>query len=135
NFSAAEAFEGFRFYTDSPLGLSQLGISLKLGLNGISMPLFVMTALVGLAAGLYAIFGDYERKNIYLFLLMLMFAGLLGFFASIDLFFFYFFHEVSLIPTFIMIGLWGGRSRRIAAMEMTIYLMLGSMIVLAGLIA
>jgi NADH-quinone oxidoreductase subunit M len=64
-----------------------------------------------------------------------MHGGLLGIFASVDVFFFYFFHELALIPTFIMIGIWGGIARRIAAMEMTIYLTLGALLSLLGLIA
>ena len=62
-------------------------------------------------------------------------SGLLGLFASIDIFFFYFFHELALIPTFVMIGVWGGRDRNYAAMKTTIYLTLGAMLSLVGLIA
>ena len=58
----------------------------------------------------------------------------MGTFASMDIFFFYFFHELALIPTFIMIGVWGGAGRRSAAMEMTIYLTLGAMLSLIGII-
>ena len=59
----------------------------------------------------------------------------MGLFASIDLFFYYLFHEFALIPTFIMIGLWGGRDRRSVALEITIYLTLGALISLGGLVA
>jgi NADH-quinone oxidoreductase subunit M len=52
----------------------------------------------------------------------------------VDIFFFYFFHELALIPTFIMVGIWGGRDRSYAAMKMTIYLTLGAMLSLVGLI-
>ncbi|HQL22298.1 MAG TPA: NADH-quinone oxidoreductase subunit M, partial [Opitutaceae bacterium] len=90
-------------------GLDGIGISLKLGLNGISLPLFVLAGLVGLAAGLYAIQSQAERLKIYLMLLLVMQGGLMGVFASIDIFYFYFFHELALIPTFIMVGIWGGR--------------------------
>ena len=76
-----------------------------------------------------------ERPHLYLALLMFMQGGLMGTFASIDIFFFYFFHEFALIPTFIMIGIWGGAGRRSAAIEMTIYLTLGAMLSLLGLIA
>ena len=55
-------------------------------------------------------------------LLLIMQGGLMGVFASVDVFFFYFFHELALIPTFIMVGVWGGRDRSYAAMKMTIYL-------------
>jgi NADH-quinone oxidoreductase subunit M len=125
----------YAFYNVYDTGLSRLGIRLALGLNGISLPLFVLAGLVGLAAGLYAIQSGAERLNLYLTLLLVMQGGLMGVFASVDVFFFYFFHELALIPTFIMVGIWGGRDRSYAAMKMTIYLTLGAMLSLIGLIA
>ncbi len=125
---------GYAFLTRYSTGLDGLGIGLKLGLNGISLPLFVLAALVGLAAGLYAIQSGAERLKIYLMLLLIMQGGLMGVFASVDVFFFYFFHELALIPTFIMVGVWGGRDRSYAAMKLTIYLTLGAMVSLLGLI-
>jgi len=126
---------GYAFLTSYDTGLSGLGISLKLGLNGIAMPLFVMAGIVGFAAGLYAIQSQAERLKLYLMLLLIMQGGLMGVFASVDVFFFYFFHELALIPTFIMVGVWGGRDRGYAAMKMTIYLTAGAMLSLLGLIA
>jgi NADH-quinone oxidoreductase subunit M len=126
---------GYAFRSDTPTGLQAMGISLKLGLNGISLPLFVLAGVVGFAAGLYALRSGAERLKIYLMLLLVMLGGLMGTFASVDVFFFYFFHELALIPTFIMVGIWGGRDRNYAAMNMTIYLTLGAMLSLAGLIA
>ncbi|HEY4299715.1 MAG TPA: NADH-quinone oxidoreductase subunit M [Candidatus Didemnitutus sp.] len=125
----------YAFTSDTPTGLQAMGISLKLGLNGISLPMFVLAGIVGLAAGLYALRSGAERLKIYLMLLLVMQGGLMGTFASVDVFFFYFFHELALIPTFIMVGIWGGRDRNYAAMNMTIYLTLGAMLSLAGLIA
>lgn len=129
---------GFAFYSLHALGLEKMGIHLTLGLNGISLPLFVLAGIVGLAAGLYALQSGAERLRIYLMLLLVMLGGLLGAFASIDIFFFYFFHELALIPTFIMIGVWGTRSEsenRYAAMKMAVYLTVGAMLSLIGLIA
>ncbi len=125
----------YQFTSDVETGLTGFGISLKLGLNGISLPMFLLAATVGLAAGIYALRSGAERLRIYLMLLLFMHGGLLGTFASIDIFFFYFFHELALIPTFIMVGLWGGRDRNYAAMKMTIYLTAGAMLSLLGLIA
>ncbi|HEY0969042.1 MAG TPA: NADH-quinone oxidoreductase subunit M [Opitutaceae bacterium] len=127
--------ESYVFLTRYNTGLQDLGITLALGLNGISLPLYVMAGIVGLAAGLYAIQSGAERLKIYLMLLLVMQGGLMGVFASIDIFFFYFFHELALIPTFIMVGIWGGRDRSYAAMKMTIYLTAGAMLSLLGLIA
>jgi len=80
-------------------------------------------------------YSNAERPHLYLALLLFMLSGLMGTFASIDVFFFYFFHEFALIPTFIMIGIWGGVGRRGAAIEMTIYLTVGALLSLVGLIA
>ena len=126
--------DGYIFMTRYPTGIESLGISLKLGVNGISMPLYAMAGIVGFAAGLYAIQSQAERLKVYLMLLLIMLAGLMGVFASVDVFFLYFFHELALIPTFIMVGIWGGRDRNYAAMKMTIYLTLGAMLSLLGLI-
>ena len=131
----AGADNGYDFTSDASTGLTQFGISLKLGLNGIALPMFVLAGIVGLSAGLYALQANAERLKIYLMLLLIMQGGLLGTFASIDIFFFYFFHELALIPTFIMVGIWGGRDRNYAAMKMTIYLTVGAMLSLVGLIA
>ncbi len=135
-FSAAEAGAGgYRFVTRFSTGLDDFGIALHFGLNGIGLPLYLLAGIVGFAAGLFAITHTRERIRGYLGLLLFMHAGLMGIFCSIDVFFFYFFHELALIPTFIMIGIWGGTLRRVAAMEMTIYLTLGALLSLAGLIA
>ncbi len=126
---------GYDYLWSIPTGLEGLGITLKLGLNGISAPLFFLAGIVGLAAGIYAMQSGAERLQQYLMLILFMQAGLMGVFASVDIFFFYFFHELALIPTFICIGIWGGRDRHSAAMEMTIYLTLGAMLSLLGLLA
>ncbi len=126
---------GYAFMSDLPTGLQIIGVSLKFGLNGISLPLFVLAGVVGLAAGLYALVSGAERLRQYLSLLLVMQGGLMGIFASVDVFFFYFFHEIALIPTFVMIGIWGGRERHYAAMKMTVYLSLGALLSLVGLIA
>lgn len=131
----AERGHEYQFLSAVDTGLASYGITLKLGLNGIALPMFLLAAIVGLAAGLYALRSQAERLKTYLVLLLIMQGGLLGVFASVDIFFFYFFHELALIPTFIMVGLWGGRDRNYAAMKMTIYLTAGAMLSLIGLIA
>jgi len=131
----AENAHQYAYLSTTYTGLSDFGITLKLGLNGIALPMFLLAAIVGLAAGLYALRSGAERLKLYLLLLLIMHGGLLGVFASVDIFFFYFFHELALIPTFIMVGLWGGRDRHYAAMKLTIYLTAGAMLSLLGLIA
>ena len=131
----AEGAQHYSYLSSLDTGLTGFGISLKLGLNGIALPMFLLAAIVGLAAGLYALRSQAERLKTYLVLLLIIHGGLLGVFASVDIFFFYFFHELALIPTFIMVGIWGGRDRNYAAMKMTIYLTVGAMLSLIGLIA
>ena len=128
--------DGYAFEIFYPrMGLQELKIHFHLGLNGVSSPLFAMAGIVGLAAGLAAIHSKADRLSLYLALLTLMQSGLMGLFASVDLFFYYLFHEFALIPTFIMIGLWGGKDRRSVALEITIYLTLGALLSLGGLVA
>ncbi|PWU06561.1 MAG: NADH-quinone oxidoreductase subunit N [Verrucomicrobia bacterium] len=134
-YGTVDRIDDYAYYSDLETGLQNFGISLKLGLNGISLPLFVLAGIVSFAAGLFAINSNAQRLHLYLGLLLIMSGGLIGMFAAIDIFFFYFFHELALVPTFIMIGIWGGKGRRSVAMELTIYLMLGAMLSLIGLIS
>ncbi|GBL27628.1 NADH-quinone oxidoreductase subunit 13 [Verrucomicrobiota bacterium] len=106
----------------------------KLGLNGVSAPLFAMTAVVGLAAGLKAVIQEVEARTTYLGLILFMFGGTLAVFATDNIIGFYFFHEFALIPTFILTLFWGGEGRRSAAMQMAIYLTVGAMLSLAGIL-
>lgn len=131
----AEPAGNYQYLSTIDTGLGNFGITLKLGLNGIALPLFLLAGIVGFAAGLYALRSGAERLKLYLMLLLVMHGGLMGVFASVDIFFFYFFHELALIPTFIMVGIWGGRDRNYAAMKLTIYLTAGAMLSLLGLIA
>jgi len=125
----------FFFNSDLDTGLGFLGIRLQLGLNGLSLPMFVLAGVVGLAAGIYAMHTQTDRPHAYWGLLLFIVSGAMGVFASVNLFYFYFFHEFALIPTFILIGWWGGPGARAAALEMTIYLTLGAMLSLLGLLA
>lgn len=127
--------EGFDYVNTLPVGIQSLGITLKFGLSGISAPLFAMAGIVGLAAGIQALAGKVEQESNYLGLLLFMLSGLLGLFASMDAVFFYFFHEFALIPTFILMLRWGGHGRRSAAIFMAVYLTVGAMLSLAGIIS
>jgi NADH-quinone oxidoreductase subunit M len=132
--SAALDPDGYAWGCSIPTGLEGLGIGLRLGLNGFALPFFVLAALVGLAAGLYALHSTAPQIPVYWVLLLWILGGLMGAFASTDLLFFYCFHEVALIPTFIATGLYGGSGRRLVALELTVYLSLGAIVALLGLI-
>lgn len=131
-----DAATGYAFYSECRwMGVESFGTYLKLGLNGISLPLFAMAAIVGLAAGLRAIWTkDTKMPTLYYATLLFIQTGLLGLFASVDVFAFYIFHEFALIPTFVAILVWGGYAKKSTAITMAVYLTLGAMISLAGLI-
>src|SRR5690349_2776304 len=133
-FNADDA--GYQFVTTIPfLGAGSLGIQCKLGLDGINVGLILMGALVAFAAACVSWEIESREKEFYI-LLLVMTGGILGTFASLDLFFFYFFHELALVPTFIMIGVWGrGERKNYATFQITLYLSLGALIALIGLIA
>ena len=103
-------------------------------LNGLGAPLLAMTSLVGLAAGIKALTQEVEGRNTYLGLILFMLGGTLGVFGTNHLVGFYFFHEFALIPTFILTLFWGGEGRRSAAMQMAIYLTVGAMLSLGGIL-
>jgi len=115
--------------------LPSAGINLHLGVDGINVGLILMGAIVAFAAACVSWEIKDREKEFYL-LMLVMTGGILGAFASLDLFFFYAFHEFALVPTFIMIGRWGrGENRNYATFNITMYLSLGALIALAGLIA
>ena len=108
------AENGYDYLWQVDLGLlTVVGVSLHLGLNGVGLVLYLLAAVVGLAAGICAVWSRAKQLEWYLGLLLFMQSGLLGIFASVDLYFLYFFHGLALIPTFIMIGIWGGGTNAI----------------------
>jgi NADH-quinone oxidoreductase subunit M len=109
-------------------------IHFHLGVDGISLPLVFLTAIVSFAA-VFISPGLVRREGEYYCYLLLMSLGAMGAFTSLDLFFFYIFHDFALIPTFLLIGIWGSQNRQFASFQVTIYLLAGSLILLAGLVA
>ena len=101
--------------------------------DGMSVIMVLLTVIVTLAAVLSGE-APAGREKLYFGSSLLISGGALGAFAATDLFFFYAFHELALIPTFLMIGMLGRGDRRTAAWKITIYLGLGSIILLAGLV-
>src|SRR5689334_21254170 len=125
---------GYQFEQIMPW-VSSLGISYHVGVDGINVGLVLMGAIVAFAAACVSWEIQTREKEFYI-LLLLMSGGILGAFASLDLFFFYFFHELALVPTFIMIGVWGrGEQKNYATFQITLYLSVGALIALVGLIA
>ena len=122
-------FQHVTSFTISP----QWHLSFTTGLDGLSVAMVLLAAIVTLAAVWFA--GKIDKyENAFYACLLFISAGAIGAFASIDLFFFYAFHELALIPTFLLIGIWGSGNRVAAAWKITIYLAIGSFILLLGLI-
>ncbi len=111
-----------------------LDLNFRLGLDGLSLMMVVLTSLVTLSAVWVSPKMEQGANGFYACLLFIA-AGAIGAFISFDLFFFYAFHELALIPTFLLIGIWGhGEDRVAAAWKITIYLAVGSFILLLGLV-
>lgn len=108
------------------------GLALKLGVDGLGLVMLLLTAIVTVAA-LWVTPRIEKRENLFYACVLLISAGAAGAFASADLFFFYAFHELALIPTFLLIGMYGHGERIVAAWKVTIYLAIGSIVLLVGL--
>jgi NADH-quinone oxidoreductase subunit M len=114
--------------------LAKPSIHLALGLHdGMSVVMMLLTAVVTLAAVLSGTCPE-GREKLWFSSTLLIATGALGAFLSTDLFFFYAFHELALVPTFLMIGILGRGDRKEAAWKVTIYLAFGSIVLLAGLV-
>lgn len=123
---------GFQFVTSIAVS-TDWRINLAFGVDGLSLLMLLLATIVTVAAVWFTGKIDKHEHAFYACLLFIS-AGALGAFASLDLFFFYAFHELALIPTFLLIGIWGTGDRVRAAWKITIYLTLGSFILLIGLI-
>jgi NADH-quinone oxidoreductase subunit M len=114
--------------------LEKPALNLAFGfIDGMSVIMVLLSVIVTLAAVLSGKAPE-GREKLYYGSSLLISGGALGAFAATDLFFFFAFHELALIPTFLMIGILGRGDRRAAAWKITIYLGLGSIILLAGLV-
>src|SRR6266849_5235019 len=122
-------FQHVTSFTVSP----EWRLSFTTGIDGLSLVMVLLASIVTPAAVWFT--GTIERnENAFYACLLFISGGAIGAFASIDLFFFYAFHELALIPTFLLIGIWGRENRVAAAWKITIYLAIGSFILLIGLI-
>jgi NADH-quinone oxidoreductase subunit M len=105
-----------------------------IGIDGISLWLVILTTFIMPLAVLSTYTAVEEKVKEYMILLLLLETGMLGAFISLDLFLFYIFWEVMLIPMYFMIGIWGGKNRIYAAVKFFIYTMVGSLLMLVALI-
>jgi NADH-quinone oxidoreductase subunit M len=123
---------GYQFETEHSW-ISSLGISWHLGLDGISLFLVVLTGLL-FPIALLATDPDHDAKAYFGWLLALE-AGLMGAFVALDLFVFFVFFEIVLVPMYFLIGGWGHGNRVYAANKFFLYTMLGSAFMLVGILS
>jgi NADH-quinone oxidoreductase subunit M len=123
---------GFRFVSSFPI-VPDWHLSFTVGIDGLSLIMLLLATIVTVAAIWFTDRVENYESAFYACLLLIS-GGAIGAFASLDLFFFYAFHELALIPTFLLIGIWGTGNRSAAAWKITIYLAIGSFVLLLGLI-
>src|SRR6266542_5443725 len=109
-----------------------IGARYQMGADGVSVLLIVLTTFLGVLAALSSWKYIAKREKEYYILLLLLQTMVLGVFASMDLFLFYLFFEVSLVPMYFLIGIWGGENRLYAAIKFFLYTLVGSVILLLG---
>ncbi|KAB0667580.1 NADH-quinone oxidoreductase subunit M [Oryzomonas japonica] len=106
----------------------------NVGIDGISLWLVILTTFIMPLAVLSTWTAVEEKVKEYMICLLLLETGMLGAFISLDLFLFYIFWEVMLIPMYFIIGIWGGKNKIYAAVKFFIYTMVGSLLMLVALI-
>ena len=113
--------------------IDSLNIHYHVGVDGLSLPLILLTTLLSLLAIIYS-FRVEERVKEYMMFFLLLEAGMLGVFTSLDFFLFYVFWEISLVPMYFIIGIWGGARRQYAAIKFFIYTLIGSLVMLLAIL-
>ena len=114
--------------------LPDLGISYQVGIDGIGMTLVLLLALVS-TSGAFVSFWIRERVKEYTIFYLILVASIYGVFTSLDLFFLYLFYEMSVIPMYPLIGIWGSQNKEYASMKLTVYITTGAVLALAGILS
>lgn len=115
--------------------LPKLGISYHVGIDGISAPLVLLTGVV-MFTGVLISWGIDDRPREFFAFLFILATGVFGVFVSLDLFMLFFFYEIAVFPMYLLIAIWGWKvTREYAAMKLTLYLFIGSVIALVGALA
>jgi len=111
-----------------------IGARYQMGVDGVSVLLIVLTTLLGVIASLSSWNYIQKREKEYYALLLFLQTAVIGVFGSMDLFLFYLFFEVSLVPMYFLIGIWGGENRLYAAIKFFLYTLVGSVVMLLGVL-
>ncbi len=114
--------------------VKSLGISYHVGVDGISAVMTLLTGIVGLM-GVIISWGIKDRPREFFAFFMFLVAGVFGVFISLDLFLLLFFYELSIFPMYFLIANWGSTRKEYAAMKLTLYLLIGSIIAMIGILA
>lgn len=123
---------GFQFVERLPW-LPQLGIEYALAVDGSSVVMTLLTGVVIVTGILISWRVDYRPKDFFALLLLLV-AGVYGVFCSTDLFFFFFWYEVAVLPMYLLIAVWGSTNKEYGALKLTLMLVAGSILIWIGLL-
>jgi len=130
-FSYDIAVGGYQ-YIEKYAWLPQLGISYQVGIDGMNAPLVLLTGVV-MFTGVLISWGIDDRPREFFAFLFILATGVFGVFVSLDLFMLFFFYEIAVFPMYLLISIWGWKvTREYAAMKLTLYLFIGSVIALIG---
>jgi len=127
------AIGGMQFLEDHEW-IPVIGARYQMGVDGVAVLLIVLTTLLGVIAALSSWNYIQKREKEYYVLLLLLQTAVVGVFTSMDLFLFYLFFEVSLVPMYFLIGIWGGEDRLYAAIKFFLYTLVGSVVMLLGVL-
>jgi len=126
---------GFQM-TDSVTWLPSLGIRYEVGVDGISVLLVVLTTLLTFISVLYSSSGVIKtRVGEFMAAFLLLEVGMVGVFLALDLFLFYVFFELMLVPMYLIIGIWGGTRRIYATLKFVLFTLAGSLLMLVAIVA
>ena len=114
--------------------ISAFNIDYFMAVDGLSLTLLVLTTLLSLLS-IIASFGIQERVKEYFFFFLLLETAMLGVFVALDMFLFYVFWELSLVPMYFLIGIWGGPKKEYAAIKFFLFTLFGSVFILIALLA
>lgn len=120
-------------FTEKYVWFNTLNIYFSTGVDGISVSLILLTAIVTFTGVLASWDVDYLYKEFFISLIVLS-TGVFGFFISLDLFTMFLFYELAVIPMYLLIGIWGSGKKEYSAMKLTLMLMGASAVLLVGLL-
>src|ERR671937_1110891 len=114
--------------------ISAIGARYHVGIDGISLPLYLLTFLLSFLCAIYSwrVIPDPGRSKAFLALTLLLETGMAGTFIAFDLILFFVFWEMVLVPMYFLIGIWGSANREYAAIKFFLYTLFGSVFMLLG---